>query len=157
MARIGTLACCAVGLLATSSPLSAHHSFSAEFDATRQIKVTGEVAELEWTNPHAWVHVRAREICERRGSSNLRDTSSNEEWSCRTADGDETAEWGFELASPNGLMRQGWNRNSLKPGETVTVEGSRARDNSQNGNARTVTRAADGVRLFAGSSQNTTP
>jgi len=154
---IGRLACCAAGLLAVSSPLSAHHSFSAEFDATRQIKVTGEVAELEWTNPHAWVHVVAREICERRGSANLRDTSSDEPWSCRTVGEDEVAQWGFELASPNGLMRQGWNRNSLKPGETVTVEGSRARDNSNNGNARTVTRASDGVRLFAGSSQNTTP
>jgi len=156
MTTIGTFACCAAGLLAVSAPLSAHHSFSAEFDATRQIKVTGEVSELEWTNPHAWVHVRASEVCERRGSGNLRDTGSTEEWQCRTVDGDQPAEWGFELASPNGLMRQGWTRNSVKPGETVTVEGSRARDNSQNGNARTVTRA-DGVRLFAGSSQGTTP
>lgn len=153
---VGTLGCCAAGLLAVSGPLSAHHSFSAEFDATRQIKVTGEVADLEWTNPHAWVHVRAQEICERRGSANLRDTSSTEEWKCRAAEGDEAGEWGFELASPNGLMRQGWSRNSLRPGQVVTVEGSRARDDSHNGNARTVT-TADGKRLFAGSSQGTTP
>ena len=63
---IGTMACAAAGMLAAPSPLSAHHSFSAEFDATRQLKVTGDVIELEWTNPHAWIHVRAKEICERR-------------------------------------------------------------------------------------------
>ena len=151
---IGTIACAAAVLLA--SPSSAHHSFSAEFDATRQIKITGEVYEVEWTNPHAWVHVRAKEVCERRGSGSLRDTSSEAEWACRAPGADEAPEWGFELASPNGLMRQGWSRNSLRPGETVTVEGSRARDDSHNGNARTVL-TADGTRLFAGSSQGTTP
>lgn len=153
---IGTIGCAAAVLLAAPLPLSAHHSFSAEFDATRQIKVTGEVYEVEWTNPHAWVHLRAKEVCERRGSGSLRDTSSEEEWACRTPGSDEAPEWGFELASPNGLMRQGWSRNSLRPGETVTVEGSRARDDSHNGNARTVL-TADGTRLFAGSSQGTTP
>lgn len=144
------------GLLAAASPSWAHHSFSAEFDATRQIKVTGEVYELEWTNPHAWIHVRAQEVCERRGSGNLRDTSSDEPWSCTAVEGDEAAEWGFELASPNGLMRQGWSRNAVPLGSKVTIEGSRARDNSRNGNARTVT-TAEGKRLFAGSSQGTTP
>jgi len=136
--------------------LSAHHSFSAEFDATKQIKVTGAVTDLEWTNPHAWVHVRAQEVCERRGSGNLRDSSSDEEWRCTTLGADEAVDWGFELASPNGLMRQGWTRNSLPMGETVTIEGSRARDDSPNGNARVVV-TAEGKRLFAGSSQGTTP
>ena len=153
---VGAIACAAAGLLALPSPLSAHHSFSAEFDATRQVKVTGEVFEVEWTNPHAWIHVRAHEVCERRGSDNLRDASSTEEWRCRTIEGDEGDEWGFELASPNGLMRQGWTRTSLGIGESVTIEGSRARDDSANGNARTVTTSA-GVRMFAGSSQGTTP
>lgn len=153
---IGSIGCVVAGFLAAPSPLSAHHSFSAEFDATRHLKVTGEVADLEWTNPHAWVHLVAQEVCERRGSGNLRDTSSQEEWNCRAIGADEAADWGFELASPNGLMRQGWSRNSLTPGQVVTVEGSRARDDSRNGNARTVT-TADGKRLFAGSSQGTTP
>ena len=155
-ARVGAIACAAAGLLAAASPLSAHHSFSAEFDATRQLKVTGEVSSVEWMNPHAWIHVNAQEVCERRGSGNLRDSSSDEEWACRTPAEDEDVDWGFELASPNGLMRQGWTRNSLSLGESVTIEGSRARDDSPNGNARTVTRA-DGTRLFAGSSQGTTP
>lgn len=156
MTVVGAIACAAAGMLAAPSPLSAHHSFSAEFDATRQIKITGDVSEVEWTNPHAWIHVRAHEICERRGSANLRDASSDEEWQCRTIEGEEGVEWGFELASPNGLMRQGWTRTSLSIGENVTVEGSRARDDSSNGNARTVTTAA-GVRMFAGSSQGVTP
>ena len=153
--RGGAIACAVTGLLA-AAPLSAHHSFSAEFDATRQIKVTGEVSSVEWMNPHAWIHVSAKEICERRGSGNLRDSSSEEEWACRAPAADEDADWGFELASPNGLMRQGWSRNSLSLGESVTIEGSRARDDSHNGNARTVLKS-DGERLFAGSSQGTTP
>ncbi|HEX7082261.1 MAG TPA: DUF6152 family protein [Gammaproteobacteria bacterium] len=152
---VGTIACAAAGILA-APPLSAHHSFSAEFDATRQLKVTGEVTEVEWTNPHAWVYLTAHEVCERRGSANLRDSSSDEEWACRTIGADEPGDWGFELASPNGLMRQGWSRNSLGLGETVTIEGSRARDDSRHGNARVVT-TAEGVRLFAGSSQGKTP
>ena len=64
--------------------------------------------------------------------------------------------WGMEMGSPNGLMRQGWSRNSLKVGEIVTVEGSRAKDGTNVGNARSVV-LADGKRLFAASSQGTTP
>ncbi|MBN1240059.1 MAG: hypothetical protein JXB36_16265 [Gammaproteobacteria bacterium] len=154
--KAGAIACATAGMLAAAWPLSAHHSFSAEFDAARQLKVTGEVSSVEWMNPHAWIHVSAQEVCERRGSGNLRDNSSEEEWACRTIAADEEAEWGFELASPNGLMRQGWTRNSLSLGEVVTIEGSRARDDSLNGNARTVL-TAEGERLFAGSSQGTTP
>ena len=66
------------------------------------------------------------------------------------------ADWAFEIGSPNGLMRQGWTRNSLKAGDVVTVLGSRARDGSTNSNARSVV-TADGKRMFAGSSQDATP
>ena len=69
---------------------------------------------------------------------------------------DLATDWAFELGSPNGLMRQGWTRNSLKAGDVVTVLGSRARDGSSNSNARSVT-MADGKRLFAGSSEGSTP
>jgi hypothetical protein len=76
---------------------------------------------------------------------------------CRAPAGtEEKAAWAFELGSPNGLMRQGWTRNSLKQGDVVTGLGSRARDGSTNSNARSVT-TADGKRLFAGSSQDATP
>jgi hypothetical protein len=168
--RIGTIACAAAVALSAAMPLAAHHSFSAEFDGTREIKVTGEVSNVEWMNPHGWIHLTVQEVCERpgrvnRGSgsgsdsgsgSNSDSDSEEKPWACRAPGADEAVEWGFELASPNGLMRQGWTRHSLTRGDHVTIEGFRARDDSAHGNARVVT-TADGKRLFAGSSQRTTP
>ena len=154
--RIGAIACAAAVSLSVTLPLSAHHSFSAEFDGTRDIKVTGNVTKVEWQNPHAWIHLSVQELCERTGTGNRRGGENEEPWNCTTTDADAPVEWGFELASPNGLMRQGWTRNSLKLGDHVTIEGSRARDDSAHGNARVVT-TASGKRLFAGSSQGTTP
>lgn len=153
--RIGAIACVAAVTLSATAPLAAHHSFAAEFDSTKEIKVTGQVAKLEWMNPHAWIHVGAQEICERRGKPRGSD-APEESWTCRPPSADEGPEWGFELGSPNGLMRQGWTRNALSQGDQVTVEGTRARDGSENGNARNVT-TADGKRLFAGSSEDSTP
>ena len=101
-----------VGLLLAARPIVAHHAFAAEFDAAKPIKLTGAVTKLDWTNPHAWIYIDVK---------------------------DETgkvANWGFELASPNGLMRTGWTRFSLKPGDVVTVEGSRAKNGSNNANAQ---------------------
>jgi len=131
-------------------PVIAHHSFSAEFDATKEIKATGKVTTLEWTNPHAWFHVDISEICEGPAES-----EKNKTWKCANASGAQPVDWAFELASPNGLMRLGWSRNSLKNGEVVTVEGTRAKDGSRKGNARSV--VVNGKRLFAGSSQASTP
>jgi hypothetical protein len=153
--KVATIACATAVALSASSPLAAHHSFAAEFDSMREIKITGEVSDLEWMNPHAWIHVGALEVCERRGRPRGSD-EPEESWNCRTISADQAVDWGFELASPNGLMRQGWSRNSLSPGDQVTIEGSRARDDSTNGNARVVT-TADGTRLFAGSSEGSTP
>lgn len=153
--RIGAITTTAVATVAASLPLAAHHSFSAEFDATREVRATGEVTEVEWQNPHAWIHLRVTELCERRGRPRGSD-AVEEEWACRTPDATEGTAWAFELGSPNGLMRQGWSRNSLKPGDVVTISGTRARDGSTNSNARNVT-TADGRRLFAGSSENQTP
>lgn len=153
--RIGILACAAAVTVSVSSPVAAHHSFAAEFDSTREIKVTGAVSTVEWQNPHAWIHVGAQEICERPGRPRGSD-EPEAEWSCRALDAEESDDWGFELGSPNGLMRLGWNRNTLKPGDEVTIQGTRARDNSQNANARNVT-TGDGTRLFAGSSERSAP
>ena len=154
-ARLGVIACAAGVAVIASLPSAAHHSFAAEFDASKEIKVTGQVTELDWQNPHAWIHVGAAEVCERAGVQRGSDEPENE-WECRTPGANESGDWGFELASPNGLMRQGWNRNSLVSGDEITVEGTRARDGSENGNARVVMKA-DGGRLFAGSSENVTP
>ena len=149
----------AIVTLSASLPVIAHHSFSAEFDATKEVRATGAVTELEWQNPHAWIHLRVTEVCERAAAPRGRDRSSSdaveEEWACRTPGADEQ-DWAFEMGSPNGLMRQGWTRNSLQADDVVTISGTRARDGSTNSNARTVT-TEDGTRLFAGSSENSTP
>ena len=153
--KIGALTSIAAAAIAASLPLAAHHSFSAEFDASKEIKATGAVTKLDWQNPHGWIHLTVTEICERTAARGP--DAVEQEWACRAPSSNEKeADWAFELGSPNGLMRQGWTRNSLKQGDVVTVLGSRARDGSTNSNARSVT-TADGKRLFAGSSQNAAP
>ena len=151
-----------IAAMAASLPLAAHHSFSAEFDGTKEVRATGAVTELEWQNPHAWIHLNVTEVCERTGRGRGgpppapgAEPPPEPEWACRTPGADEIA-WAFELGSPNGLMRQGWTRNSLKEGDVVTINGTRARDGSTNSNARNVT-TADGRRMFAGSSEDATP
>ena len=122
-----------VGLLLAGRPVAAHHAFAAEFDAAKPIKLTGAVTRLDWTNPHAWIYIDVKD------------------------DTGKVVNWGFELASPNGLMRTGWTRFSLKPGDVVTVEGTRAKNGSNHANAEAVTLANTGRRLFAGSSQAQQP
>jgi hypothetical protein len=131
-------------------PMFAHHSFAAEFDATKGVKVTGKVTKIEWMNPHAYFYLDAAEICD--GGQDAPQTNT---WKCANADAAKVPNWGMEMGSPNGLMRQGWNRNSMKVGDVVTVEGSRAKDGSNVGNARSV--MINGQRLFAASSQGANP
>jgi hypothetical protein len=121
-----------IAVLLAGKPMVAHHSFAAEFDSAKTIKLTGTVTKIEWMNPHAYFYIDVM------------------------GDGGKVANWGLEMGSPNGLMRQGWTRNSMKIGDTVVVEGSAAKDGSLIGNARNVT-LSDGKRLFAASSQQVTP
>mgnify|MGYP003576522674 CR=1 FL=1 len=126
MKRAFVLAIAAAGAAWLSSA-SAHHSFAAEFDRDMPITVTGTVTKVEWANPHARFYIDAKD------------------------ESGKTVNWDFELASPNGLMRRGWNRNSMKLGDVVTVTGHRAKNDPLVGNASSVT-LADGKKLFAGSS-----
>jgi uncharacterized protein DUF6152 len=114
-----------IGVLLAMRPSVAHHAFAAEFDADKPVKLTGSVTKLDWTNPHAWIYIDVK-------------------------DGAKVENWGFELASPNGLMRSGWTRFSLKPGDVVTIEGSRAKNGSTNANAQVITMASNGQKLFSG-------
>jgi hypothetical protein len=123
-----------LGLLVAVTPLVAHHAFSAEFDRAKPFKFTGKVTKVEWMNPHTFFYI------------DVVDETSK-----------QVTNWAMEMGSPNVLMRAGWSRNTLKIGDMVTVEGSKAKDGSPTGNATTVLLAETGKRLFAGSSQGTTP
>ena len=140
-----------LAVLAAGVPMVAHHSFAAEFDGQKGVKLTGSVTKIEWMNPHTYFYMDVKEICEGTPAAQGQETS----WKCSPADASKVPNWGLEMGSPNGLMRQGWTRNSMKIGDLVTVEGSRAKDGSNIGNARTV--SVGGQRLFAGSSQTTNP
>lgn len=108
--------------------VSAHHSFEAEFSRDLPVDLTGTVTAVEWMNPHARFYI------------DVEDETTG-----------EVVNWNFELASPNGLMRRGWTRNSLKIGDTISVTGSRAKNAPHVANASAVT-LANGERMFAGSS-----
>jgi DNA/RNA endonuclease YhcR with UshA esterase domain len=128
-AKVGLLGVVA-GVVVTSLalPASAHHSFSAEYDANRPVTVTGTVTKVEWTNPHARFYV---DVVDENG---------------------KVTNWNFEMATPNALRRSGWTSRSLKVGEQVTVTGFAGRVDDKRAAAGSVT-LADGRSLFAGNAK----
>lgn len=106
----------------SATPAWAHHSGAAEFDSNKKIDLTGVVTKVEWTNPHAHFYIDVKDA------------------------GGNVVNWNLELASPNVLIRNGWRRNSIKPGDTVSVTGIRAKDSPTYGNASVIT-FPDGHKL----------
>ena len=120
------------GLLLSAAPILAHHSFAAEYDRSKGIKFTGKVTKVEWQNPHIYFYV------------DVKDESG------------KVTNYACEGGAPNGLYRQGWRKDSLKAGDTVTVDGWRAKDGSNTVNAGNVM-LPDGRRVFAGSADDGGP
>ena len=120
-----TLWAAAAALFLVTMRISAHHAFAAEYDEKNLVTVTGVVTSFKWTNPHAWLYIDGKDAA------------------------GKAAIWGFEMGAPGGLLSRGWKRAELKKGDHVTVEGYRAKNNSNTANARTVT-VPDGRKLFGG-------
>jgi hypothetical protein len=122
-----------LSLILAGTPLLAHHSFAAEYDAKKPIKLKGIITKVDWMNPHVYFYI------------DVEDEKGN------------VTNWAFEMGPPNGLQRAGWTRNTMKIGDEVIVDGSLAKDGSRGGNARSVTLAATGKKLGAASSEGTNP
>ena len=128
----GVVAGAAFAVAAAAVPVIAHHSFAAEFDAKKPVKLRGTVTKMEWINPHSWIHIDVK-----------------------TPDG-KVEPWMVEGGAPNALLRRGWNKNSLLPGTEILVEGFQAKDGAMRANGRDIT-FPDGKKLFVGSSGTGAP
>lgn len=130
--RTGLALAAGVGFLLGAIQASAHHSFAAEFDSNKPIKFTATVTKMEWTNPHAWIHVDVKQP-------------------------DGTVEkWRIEAGTPNALLRRGFTKQSLLAGTEIVVDGYRAKDGSRRANGRDLT-LPNGQTLFFGSTGTGAP
>ncbi len=127
MRKTGLFVAVTAILLSAAVPALAHHAFSAEFDQSKPIKMSGEISKLEWVNPHAWIFIDVK-----------------------GPDG-KVVPWRFEMGAPNALLRAGWSEGGVKGGKAVTISGFLARSGGSVGNAFQV-RLPDGRDLFAASS-----
>jgi hypothetical protein len=120
-------------VLLGAAPLSAHHSFSAEYDSAKRVTLKGIVSKVDWMNPHVYFYIDVKD------------------------DSGAITNWALEMGPPNGLQRSGWTRNTIKVGDEVIVDGTLAKDGSKQANARSVTMASTGKKLGAASSEATNP
>ena len=118
----------AVMAVTIAMPAFGHHSEAAEFDQNTPVKLTGTIVKVEWLNPHVWFYV---DVKDEQG---------------------KVTTWGFSAAPPGALMRRGITKDALVIGAVVNVEGSRARDGSNNASGRSVT-FADGKNVFTATNE----
>ena len=125
--KIGILLGFLAAALAVASPAIAHHSFAAEFDTNKPVKLTGKLTVMKWANPHAWIYIDV------------------------VGPDGKVTNWALETNAANSLLRRGWRKEDLKVGTVLKVEGWQARNGTPTANITSVT-FENGQRLFAGSS-----